>query len=141
MTRRKRENGEARVVSMSIPAGMDEAIRAATADMGYRSRSAFVRDAVRALLREKAGLDGRRGTVEGVITLLYEHDAAAQVSTIRHRHMDIFRSFMHSDFDAAACSCCEVLMFSGDVEDVSAAYYQLRAINGVDEAHLYVASR
>ena len=132
---------QARIVSLSLPARMDEAIRAAVADMGYRSRSELVRDAVRALLREKACLDERRGTIEGVITLLYEHDAAAEVSTVRHQHMHIFRSFMHSDFDATACSCCEVLMFSGGVAAVSTAYYQLKAIKGVDEAHIYVASR
>lgn len=132
---------EARIVSMSVPAEMDAAIRAAAEDMGYRSRSELVRDAVRALLREKIRLDERRGTVEGVITLLYEHDAAGQVSAVRHRHMDIFRSFMHSDFDAAGCSCCEVLMFSGHIDDVSTAYYQLKAVKGVDEAHIYVASR
>ncbi len=133
-------DGQARVVSMSIPAEMDEAIRAAASEMGYRSRSELVRDAVRALLREKAGLDERRGVVEGVITLLYEHDAAGQVSAVRHQHMDIFRSFMHSDFDAAACSCCEVLMFSGDIQDVGTAYYRLKALKGVDEAHIYVAA-
>lgn len=132
---------EARIVSMSVPAEMDAAIRAAAEDMGYRSRSELVRDAVRALLREKIRLDERRGTVEGVITLLYEHDAAGQVSAVRHQHMDIVRSFMHSDFDAASCSCCEVLMFSGHIDEVSTAYYQLKAVKGVDEAHIYVASR
>jgi metal-responsive CopG/Arc/MetJ family transcriptional regulator len=120
---------------------MDEAIRAAAADMGYRSRSELIRDALRAFLKEKACLDEHQGAIEGVITLLYEHDAAAVVSTVRHQHMHIFRSFMHSDFDATACSCCEVLMFSGDVVAVSTAYYQLKAIKGVEEAHIYVASR
>lgn len=135
-------NGDsARIISMSVPAGMEEAIRTAAKDMGYRSRSELVRDAIRSFLREKAALDERRGTVEGVITLLYEHEAAARVSMVRHQHMDIFRSFMHSDFDAACCSCCEVLMFSGDIDEVSAAYYRLKAIKGVDEAHIYVASR
>lgn len=135
------KQGEARIVSMSVPAEMDEAIRAAAKEMGYRSRSELVRDAVRALLREKALLAEWQGTVEGVITLLYEAEAAGQVSAVRHQHMDIVRSFMHSDFDAASCSCCEVLMFSGHIDDVSTAYYRLKAIKGVDEAHIYVASR
>jgi metal-responsive CopG/Arc/MetJ family transcriptional regulator len=114
---------------------------AAVSDMGYMSRSELIRDAVREFLKENVEIDRIKGTVEGVVTLLYSHDSADKISEARHRNIGIFRSFMHSDFDIDDCSCCEVLMFSGDAKAVRKAYYELKAIKGVDEAHIYIASK
>ncbi|HVQ01176.1 MAG TPA: CopG family ribbon-helix-helix protein [Candidatus Thermoplasmatota archaeon] len=132
---------ELTIVSISLPKRINSDIDHALAELGYMSRSELIRDAVREFLREKKKLEEVRGTVEGVITLLYNHDVASKVSEVRHHFKGIFRSFMHSDFDIDNCSCCEVLLFSGDAGTVRKAYYELKAIKGVDETHLYVASR
>jgi CopG family nickel-responsive transcriptional regulator len=132
---------ELNIVSISLPERIINDIEHALSELGYMSRSELIRDAVREFLREKKKLEDVKGTVEGVITLLYNHDVASKVSEVRHRYMGIFRSFMHSDFDIDNCSCCEVLLFSGKATTVRKAYYELKAIKGVDETHIYVASR
>jgi CopG family nickel-responsive transcriptional regulator len=132
---------ELNIVSISLPQKILNDIERALSDLGYMSRSELIRDAVREFLRETKKLEDVQGIVEGVITLLYNHDVASKVSEVRHRSKEIFRSFMHSDFDIDNCSCCEVLLFSGDAATVRKAYYELKAIKGVDETHLYVASR
>jgi CopG family nickel-responsive transcriptional regulator len=132
---------ELNIVSISLPERIINDIEHALSELGFMSRSELIRDAVREFLREKKKLEDVKGTVEGVITLLYNHEVASKVSEVRHRYMGIFRSFMHSDFNIDNCSCCEVLLFSGKAITIRKAYYELKAIKGVDETHIYVASR
>lgn len=129
------------VISVSLPKKTVETLQRAVEEMQYMSRSEFVRDAVRAFLKEKQHIDSISGKVEGVIIILYGHTAATQVSDVRHSYIEMFRSFMHSDFDIDNCSCCEVLMFSGDAKKLRSAFYELKSIKGVEEAHIFVASR
>ena len=129
------------IISVSLPAKISAEMDTAVSEMGYMSRSELIRDSVRDFLRENIKIEKISGRVEGVVTLLYSHDCATKVSQVRHRNIGIFRSFMHSDFDIDDCSCCEVLIFSGDAEAVRKAYYELKAIKGVDEARIYIASR
>jgi len=136
-----KNNKDLNIVSISLPDRIITDIENALSELGYMSRSELIRDAVREFLREKKKLEDVKGTVEGVITLLYNHDVASKVSEVRHRYLGIFRSFMHSDFNIDHCSCCEVLLFSGGASSVRKAYYELKSIKGVDETHIYVASR
>jgi len=136
-----KNNKDLNIVSISLPDRIITDIENALSELGYMSRSELIRDAVREFLREKKKLEDVKGTVEGVITLLYNHDIASKVSEVRHRYLGIFRSFMHSDFNIDHCSCCEVLLFSGEASSVRKAYYELKSIKGVDETHIYVVSR
>ncbi|MFH0816740.1 MAG: CopG family ribbon-helix-helix protein [Methanobacteriota archaeon] len=133
----KAENGT-RIISLSLPestlGGIDEAVKA----IGYTSRSELVRDAVRSFLREKAEVSTLAGHINGILILVYDHGCAAQVSEVRHRHMPIFKSFMHADFDEGE-ECCEALMFCGDAEKVRESYFQLAALVGVREARIFLA--
>jgi CopG family nickel-responsive transcriptional regulator len=136
-----KNNKDLNIVSISLPDRIINDIENALSELGYMSRSELIRDAVREFLREKKKLEDVKGTAEGVITLLYNHDVASKVSEVRHRYMGLFRSFMHSDFDIDNCSCCEVLLFSGGAKTVRKAYYELKSIKGVDETHIHLASR
>ena len=127
-----------RIVSLSLNDGILGDIDRAVRDTGYTSRSELVRDAVRAFLREKAELSKLDGHIDGVLMLIYTHDSAAQVSEVRHRHMSVFKSFMHADFDGCG-DCCEVLMFCGKAEDVRESYNQLSALVGVNEARIFLS--
>ena len=129
------------VISVSLQRKTVEVLKKAIVDMQYMSRSELVRDAVRAFLKEKQHIDKISGKVEGVIIILYNHDAGSQVSEARHKYIEMFRSFMHSDFDIETCSCCEVLMFSGEAQKLRSAFFELKSIKGVEEAHIFVASR
>jgi CopG family nickel-responsive transcriptional regulator len=136
-----KSNKELNIVSISLPDRIITEIENALSELGYMSRSELIRDAVREFLREKKTLEDVKGTIEGVITLLYNHDVASKVSEVRHQYINVFRSFMHSDFNIDHCSCCEVLLFSGDAAMIRKAYYELKSIKGVDETDIYVASR
>ncbi len=133
----KKDNGS-KIVSMSLPTPVLKDIDDAVKKIGYSSRSELVRDAVRAFLREKAEVSNLEGHINGILMLVYHHDSAAQVSEVRHRHMDVFKSFMHADFDGGD-DCCEVLMFCGESDDVKESYNQLSTIVGVKEARMFLA--
>ncbi|MCI0497041.1 MAG: CopG family ribbon-helix-helix protein [Thermoplasmata archaeon] len=127
------------VISISLPTSTVAEMGAALEDMGFVSRSELVRDALREFMREKRSVERLDGKVQGVMVLLYHHDASGRVSDVRHRHREVFRSFTHSDFDSRAASCCEVLLFSGEAKEVTAAYFELKGVRGVLETHIYVA--
>jgi CopG family nickel-responsive transcriptional regulator len=133
----KRE-GATRIVSLSLPNATLDEIDDAADDAGYPSRSELVRDAVRAFLRERAEVKALSGHVNGIIIMVYDHGCAAKVSEVRHRHMGVFKSFMHADFDGGD-DCCEVLMFCGDAEKVRESYDQLAILVGVKETRLFLA--
>lgn len=127
-----------RIVSLSLPDSILGDIDRAAKEIGYTSRSELVRDAVRAFLKEKAEVAKLEGHIDGIMLLVYHHDSAAEVSEVRHRHMGVFKSFMHADFDGGD-DCCEVLMFCGEAEGVKASYDQLSALVGVKEARIFLA--
>ena len=129
---------DTRIISLSLPKATLKEIDRAAVDVGYPSRSELVRDAVRAFLRERAEVAALSGHVNGIIILVYDHDCAARVSEVRHRHMGVFKSFMHADFDGGD-DCCEVLMFCGDAVKVKGSYDALSATLGVKETRLFLA--
>lgn len=135
------EKGENEIISISLPKEAVRVMDGACDCMGYKSRSEFVRDAVRAFVQEKDKIDRITGIIEGVLILVYDHTADNKVSAIRHSYDNVFRSFVHSDFREVTCKCCEVLIFSGEAEKVRKAFYELRTVRHVEEAHLLVTSR
>lgn len=132
---------DTRVVSISLPKKILNELDDTIKDMGYSSRSEAIRDSLRDFFRDTKTLKEAEGTIEGVLTLIYHHNASNDVSNIRHRHMDIFKAFMHSDFQGGSCSCCEVMIFSGSAESVRKAYFNLRSIKGVEESNIFIAPR
>ena len=136
-----RNKKDLNIISVSLPEKIATDMDGAVTKMGYMSRSELIRDAVREFLKDVNKIDDVKGTVEGVITILYNHDCGQKISEVRHKHMSIFRSFMHSDFDKDEASCCEVLVYSGSAVEVRKAYYELKSLKGVDEAQIYIASR
>jgi CopG family nickel-responsive transcriptional regulator len=127
-----------KIVSLSLPEKILDDIDHAVDEIGYSSRSELVRDAVRAFLREKSELSKFSGHINGILMLVYDHECAAQVSEVRHRHMGVFKSFMHADFDDGD-DCCEVLMFCGEADEVRKSHNQLSTLVGVKEARIFLA--
>ena len=133
-----REPNGTKIISLSLPETILAEIDTAVVDIGYTSRSEMVRDAMRSFLRERTEASKLTGHINGILMLVYHHDCAAQVSEIRHRHMGVFKSFMHADFDEGE-DCCEVLMFCGDAGKVKDSRNQLSSIVGVKEARVFLA--
>jgi len=143
MTRRGKD---VEIVSVSLPPGTVREMDRAVKEVGYPSRSELVRDAVKGLLRSKVELEGVQGHIEGAIILLYDHEAEVDVGTVRHEHMAVFTSFMHTELECregmdGQCPrhCCEVLMFSGDAVDVRSAHNRLKGTKHVTEVLVFIA--
>ncbi len=134
------------VVSLSLPGKLVEQMEDTIEQMGYPSRSEFVRDSLRAFFTNRSAIESIEGKVDGLIILFYNHKAAANVGEVRHRNMGIIRSFMHSDLATCTCEdctndvCCEVLIFSGEGEKVRKAFYELRSLKGVERAEVFMPS-
>jgi len=134
----KKNQSGTKIVSLSLPDKILADIDNAVENIGYTSRSELVRDAVRGFLREKSEVSKFEGHINGVLMLVYDHECAARVSEVRHKHMSVFKSFMHADFDGGD-DCCEVLMFCGEAKDVRNSYNQLSTLVGVKEARIFLA--
>lgn len=136
-----RNKRDLNIISISLPEKISRDMDSTITKMGYMSRSELIRDAVRDFLKDVGKLDELKGNIEGVVTLLFNHDCGQKISEVRHKYIRIFKSFMHSDFDIDDCSCCEVLIYSGNAREVRKAFYELRSIKGVEEAGIYIASK
>jgi CopG family nickel-responsive transcriptional regulator len=127
------------ILSFSLPKKIVTEIDELSQDVGYTTRSELIRDALRSFIRSKSDIDKIKGKVEGVIVLLYQHSADHKVSELRHKHMDVIKSFMHSDFRERASKCCDVLIFNADAERVRKILYDFEAITNVEAVQLFIA--
>ena len=125
------------IMSFSVSKRIAEEIDELTKEIGYTTRSELIRDAIRLLIRSKSDIDKIKGKAEGVIVVLYEHSADNKISELRHKNMDVIRSFMHSDFGEGRSKCCDILIFCGDAERVRRIIYDLEAITNVETVHLF----
>ena len=87
------------IISISIPLDMAKTLGDAMSHAGYKNRSELIRDALRDYLDKQKDLHKMSGNIDGVLVLMYAHQAEKKVHQILHDNMDIFRSFMHLDFD------------------------------------------
>lgn len=141
-----RKGKETEIISVSLPESTARELDRMVAEKGYPSRSELVREAVRGLIKADQRLWDVEGEVDGVMILLYDHKASREVSEVRHAHVDLFKSFMHTDFadhtcsvHEEACKCCEVLLFSGNAAQVRAVHDAFRTTKHVEESMVFLA--
>ena len=130
---------DVRIISFSMPNALVSDMERLTRDMGYTNRSELIRDAIRNLIKNNLDVDKLEGKIEGVIITLYDHSAEVDVSDIRHRNMEIIKSFMHTDFNERTKTCCDVIFVSGQAKDVKELCFDLGVIKNVKEVKLFVA--
>lgn len=127
------------ILSFSVPKKLGQELEELTKEIGYSNRSELIRDAIRLLKKSTVEIDRLKGRVEGVIISLYDHSAEAEASDIRHKNMDIIKSFMHTDFNEKTKTCCDVLFFSGESDQVKELAFSLEAVKNVNEVKVFVA--
>jgi len=127
------------ILSFSLPKKIVSEIDELSQEVGYTTRSELIRDALRSFIRSKSDIEKIKGKVEGVIVLLYQHSADNKVSELRHKHMDVIKSFMHSDFRERASKCCDILIFNADAKRVRKILYEFEAITKVEAVQLFIA--
>ncbi len=123
----------AQVVSVSLPPGVLADLDDLTEQMGYRSRSEALRDALRSFFHEAQDLEGMGDQVEGTVSIYYLSSAVSAMHRVRHAHDAIVRSTLSSHFHRGGPSCCvDVLVVAGAKETVQRMLSELRVIKGVD---------
>jgi len=123
----------AQVVSVSLPPGVLADLDELTQQMGYRSRSEALRDALRTFFHEAQDLERMGEQVEGTVSIYYLSSAVSAMHRVRHSHNAIVRSTLSSHFPRGGPSCCvDVLVVAGAKERVQRLLYDLRVIKGVD---------
>jgi CopG family nickel-responsive transcriptional regulator len=135
---RKGANG-IEVMSFSLPTELVGRLDSLSSRIGYSTRSELIRDGVRLLMKSHQKLESMKGTIEGVVILLYDHMAETKVSALRHRFTDVVRSYTHCDFDLKSHRCCEIMVFRGEAERVRKVVEGLQAIKNVDEVQVFLA--
>ncbi|MCK5037481.1 MAG: ribbon-helix-helix protein, CopG family [Thermoplasmata archaeon] len=127
------------ILSFSVPSQQARDLEKLAQEIGYSNRSELIRDALHLFTKSKMDTDQLSGKVEGIIITLYDHAAEPEVSEIRHRNMDIIKSFMHTDFRESSESCCDILIFSGMAEKVKTMVYDIGSSKKVNEVKLFIA--
>lgn len=118
-------------VSMEPPlvAALDGIARRA----GLKNRS----DAIRSLVRDRAGAPPARGEVVGVVTLVYDHgtrELLARLADLQHRHHARIVTSLHVHLSAHRC--LEVLVVRGRARAVREMADRLIGTRGVEQGRL-----
>ena len=127
------------ILSFSLTRELVSKLDSLSKEIGYSTRSELIRDGVRLLVKQHERLEGLKGTVEGVIILLYDHAAENRVSELRHNFTDVVRSYTHCDFEVKSHRCCEILVFRGDATRVRKVVAGLQSTKKVDEVQVFLA--
>jgi len=127
------------ILSFSLTKDLVSKLDDLSKEIGYQSRSKLITDGVRLLVKKHELLEGMKGTVEGVIILIYDHHAETKVSALRHKFTDVVRAYTHCDFQVRSDRCCEILVFRGEADRVHKIIDGLQAIKNVDEVQVFLA--
>jgi len=107
---------------------------------GYRNRSEFVRDLVRAEL-VKEEWQASAGETVGILTLVYDHDTrllTERLTDIQHRRYGMITAALHVHLDEHAC--LEVIALRGPAKRIRALANALLAVKGVRYGQLVPAT-
>ena len=107
---------------------------------GYASRSEAVRDLVRKELNEEM-IAGHRGHLHGTLTLIYDHDASHLSDRLTHKQHEyhhLISSTTHIHIDHHRC--LEVLVIKGKASDIKKMADAIRAMKGVLQGELVLAT-
>ena len=107
---------------------------------GYGNRSEAVRDLVRKALNEESIKD-HKGMVVGTLTLVYKHDhshLSDRLTHLQHEYHNLISSTTHIHIDHHMC--LEVLVIKGRSKDVKKMADSLRALKGVLQGDLILAT-
>lgn len=108
---------------------------------GYANRSEGIRDLIRDCLVEEEWA-GAKGEVIGSLTLLYDHAVRGisdKLTALQHEHAAHVLTSMHVHLDAH--NCLEVLVISGQAEEVKKISDRLLASRGVKHGKLVMTTK
>ena len=87
--------------------------------MGYDSRSKAIQDSVRAFVNEYKWLREQKGTKNGVLVMVYDHETKGledNLIDIQHKYSHIICSSMHVHLSKR--DCLEIIALKGDANKI-----------------------
>lgn len=126
--------------TVSLPHTLMQTLDRLRSERGYKNRSEFVRDLLRAeLVREE--WTEQRGETVGVLALVYDHDTRAltdKLTDIQHHRYQTITAALHVHLNQHAC--LEVLALRGTATQIREVANQLLSVKGVRYGQLVPAT-
>lgn len=123
-----------RVVSISLPEDMVEAVDRVTSQGAFSGRSELVRAALTPFLEGKKQDHERRGPATATLTLSYDEAVGEMVNRQRHRHEAPITTMVHGH--TGEHGCLEILVLEGDAEEIQALAEEFQGRQGVHRVEL-----
>jgi CopG family nickel-responsive transcriptional regulator len=128
-------------VGVTFPPELLRDLDVVITDVGYKSRSKAIHDAVRAFVNEQKWLADAEGKKVGSITMIYNHEMRqleSDLTDTQHQFESIIYASMHVHLSEA--KCLETIAVRGKAEKIKRLVEKLKARRGVEEVRLNVFS-
>lgn len=123
-------------VNISIPDDMIAKINGAIKEMGYASRSEFVRDALRKFLIEAEWISK---LARAVVTMTFNRErrgVSEDINRVQHKYENIVLTTIHNHLGR---TCLEVILTRGNIDRIREFAEKLRVMKGVETVKVAVA--
>jgi CopG family transcriptional regulator, nickel-responsive regulator len=91
------------IISISIDKDTLQRLSEIQRNLGFRSRSKMLRNAVLSLVKDYEGLDSLTGHVESVFVLTYSESQKNKVSDAVHQFEDTIKTELHQHHHSGTC--------------------------------------
>jgi CopG family nickel-responsive transcriptional regulator len=119
-------------IGVTFPPGLLKDFDDVIGNMGYLNRSKAVQDAVRLFVSEQKWLQSKRGTMAGVLILLYDHEARGlenALTHVQHHYSHVICSTMHVHLSET--ECLEAISVKGSVDEIRKLSNELSSKRGL----------
>ncbi len=106
----------AAIISVSLSPDLLKKVDRLQGDVGYRGRSAVIRDALQLLIKETRDRSGLSGTVNCVLLVSHDEHREQETSEIKHDYTDVIQTQIHSGLSSGRC--LEVFICKGDAQRI-----------------------
>lgn len=121
---------------VSLPIQLVESFDSLIQQIGYKSRSKAIADAIHSFILERRTRAESERFV-GSITFIYDHhvgDVAKRLAELQHQNSRIIRASMHAHITLSKCA--ESMIVAGNYESIQELYDEIAATRGVVNAKL-----
>lgn len=113
------------IVAISMPESDLEELEKLQSDGGFSNRSEVVRHAIQSLLDENRSLEGFKGEVTVVVTIVFSNKGKDKnCQQIQHEFSRVISAMMHSHTKDGGC--VEILVLTADAKHIRAFIKKLR---------------
>jgi len=116
---------------VSVPDNVMKEFEEISKELGYRSRSRAVQDAVQLFIAMNKWMRFE-GDIAGCIVILYDHevhDVEGRLTDVQHNYLDIISASMHVHLTKNYCLL--IVGLKGPVKRVKELYRELASIRGI----------